>query len=71
MNEYLVLFALLAVSLLILGLMAKVLLQVKKVEDAAEVKIVEHEASEPVAPEAALEDIEIDVEEEREEEAPQ
>lgn len=71
MNEYLILFALLAVSLIILGLLARMLLKMKRVEDTAEVKVVELGPSERAAPEAVLEDIEEDEEEEREEEAPQ
>ena len=60
----------LAVSLLVLGFFVRVLLQVKRVEDSAEAQVVEREPSEPVAPEAVLEDVEEDVEEELEEEAP-
>lgn len=71
MNEYLILFVLFAVSLLILGLLARMLLKMRRVEDRAEVKVVELEPSERAAPEAVLEDIEIKVEEEPEEEAPQ
>jgi hypothetical protein len=58
---------LIAVSLLVLGLFVRVLLQVKRVEEAAEAQVVEREPSEPVAPDAVLEDIEEDVEEDREE----
>ncbi len=71
MNEYLILFVLLAVSLLILFLLVRVLLRVKRVEPTAEVKVVELEPGEHVPPEATLEDAEEDVEEKREEEAPQ
>jgi len=71
MNEYLILFVLLAVSLLILGLLVRMFLKMKRVEDTAEVKVVKLGPSERAAPEAVLEDIEEDVEEEREEEAPQ
>jgi hypothetical protein len=70
MNEHLILFVLFAVSLLILGFLARMLLKMKRVEDTAEVKVVELEPSERAAPEAVLEDIEINVEEEPEEEAP-
>jgi flagellar biosynthesis/type III secretory pathway M-ring protein FliF/YscJ len=70
MNEYLILFVLLAVSLLILGLLVRMFLKMKRVEDTAEVRAVELEPSERVAPEADLQDIEEDAEEEREEEAP-
>jgi flagellar biosynthesis/type III secretory pathway M-ring protein FliF/YscJ len=70
MNEYLILFVLLAVSLLILGLLVRMFLKMKRVEDTAEVRAVELEPSERAAPEADLEDIEEDAEEEREEEAP-
>jgi uncharacterized membrane protein len=66
-TEYLILFVLLAVSLVILFLMARVLLQVKRGEDKADVRVVEVEPSETVAPEAVLEDIE----EEEKKEAPQ
>jgi hypothetical protein len=69
MTEYLILFALLAVSLVILVLLVRVLLQVKRVEEKAEDKVTELEPSESVAHEAVLEDIEVDVGEEREEEA--
>ncbi len=58
MMEYLILFMLLAVSLVILFLLVKVLLQVKRAEDTAEVRVVEVEPSESAAPEAVLEDIE-------------
>ena len=71
MNEYLIMFVLFAVSLLILGLLARMLLKMRKVKDTADFKVVELEPSERAAPEAVLEDIEINVEEEREEEAPQ
>lgn len=70
MNEYLILFVLFAVSLLILGLLARMLLKMRRVEETTEVKVVELKPSERAA-EAVLEDIEINVEEEREEEAPQ
>ncbi len=70
MTEYLILFVLLAVSLVILFLLVRVLLQVKRVEDSAEAQVVELKPSEGAAPEAVLEDVEEDVEEEREEEAP-
>jgi len=66
MTEYLILFVLLAVSLVVLGLLVRVLLQVKRVEDKAEVRVVELEPGERVAAEPVLEDIEGDVEEERE-----
>jgi beta-lactam-binding protein with PASTA domain len=71
MNEYLIMFVLFAVSLLILGLLARMLLKMRRIEDTADVKVVKLEPSERAASEAVLEDIEIDVEEEREEEAPQ
>jgi len=71
MNDYLILFVLLAVSLLILGLLVKVLLQVKKVEDMAEVQVVELEPSERVAPEGILEDAEGDEGEKQKKAAPQ
>ena len=71
MTEYLILFVLLAVSLVILFLLVRVLLQVKRVEDTADLNVIELKPSEGAAPEAVLEDIEEDVEEEREEEAPQ
>lgn len=70
MNEYLILFVLFAVSLVIVFLLVRVLLGVKRVEDTAEVNVVELKPSEGVAPEAVLEDVKINVEEEREE-APQ
>jgi len=71
MNEYLILFVLLAVSLVILGLLVRVLLKVEHVEDTAGVKVVKLEPGERAAPEAVLVDIEEDVEEKQEEEAPQ
>jgi|GEM_PF-2171859 len=71
MTEYLILFVLLAVSLVVLGLLVRVLLQVKRVEDKAEVRVVELEPGERVAAEPVLEDIEGDVEEERKEEPQQ
>jgi len=71
MTEYLILFVLLAVSLVVLGLLVRVLLQVKRVEDKAEVRDVELEPGERVAAEPVLEDIEGDVEEERKEEPQQ
>ncbi len=78
MNEYLILFVLLAVSLVILFLLVRVLLQVKRVEDTADLNVVELKPSEGVAPEAVLEDVEINVEdvkinveEEPDKEAPQ
>jgi len=70
MNEYLILFVLLAVSLVILFLLVRVMFQVKRVEDTADLNVVELKPSEGAASEAVLEDIEEDVEEEREEEAP-
>jgi hypothetical protein len=70
MTEYLILFVLLALSLLILGLLVKVLSQVKRVEEAAGVQAVELEPSERVAPEAPLEEAERDDGERRGEEAP-
>jgi len=66
MTEYLILFVLLALSLVILFLLVRVLLQVKRVEDRGEVNVVEHKPSEG-ADEAVLEDIE---EEGKREEAP-
>jgi len=66
MTEYLILFVLLALSLVILFLLVRVLLQVKRVEDRGEVNVVEHKPSEG-ADEAVLEDIE---EEEKRKEAP-
>jgi len=69
-TDYLILFVLLAVSMVIMFLLIRVLLQVKRVKDSAEAQAVEREPSESVAPEADLEDIEEEVEEEREEEAP-
>ncbi len=69
MTEYLILFVLLAVSLVILFLLVRVLLQVKRVEDRAEVRVVELKPDESTAPEAVLEDIEEDEPEELEEEA--
>lgn len=68
MTEYLILFVLLAVSLVILFLLVRVLLQVKRVEDKTEVNVVELKPSEGAASEAVLEDVE---EEEEREEAPQ
>jgi uncharacterized membrane protein len=70
MTEYLILFVLFAVSLVIVFLLVRMLLQVKRVEDTAEVNVVELKPSEAAAPEAVLEDVKINVEEEREE-APQ
>ncbi len=69
MTEYLILLVLLAVSLVILFLLIRVLLQVKRVEDRAEVRVVELKPDESTAPEAVLEDIEEDEPEELEEEA--
>jgi hypothetical protein len=71
MNDYLILFMLLAVSLVILGLLVRMFLKMKHVVDTAEVKVVKLEPGERTAPEAVLEDIEEDVEEKQEEEAPQ
>ena len=68
MTEYLILFVLLAVSLVVLFLLVRVLLGVKRVEDAADVNVVELKPSESAASEAVLEDVE---EEEEREEAPQ
>jgi hypothetical protein len=67
MTEYLILFVLLAVSLVILFLLIRVLLQVKRVEDRGEGNVVEPQPGEG-ASEAVLDDIE---EEGALEEAPQ
>jgi len=63
MTKYLILFVLLAVSLVVLFLLVRMLLQVKRVEDAAEVNVVEPQPSEGAASEAVLEDIEEELEE--------
>jgi hypothetical protein len=70
MNEHLILFVLLALSLLILGLLVRVLSRVKRVEEAAGAQADEPEASELVSPEAPLEEAERDDGERRGEEAP-
>lgn len=70
MTEYLVLYVLVAVSLIVLGLLARMLLKMRRVEGTAEVKVVKLGRSEREA-EVDMEDIEEDVEKEREEEAPQ
>lgn len=71
MNEYLILFVLLALSLLILGLLVRVLSRVKRVEETAESQAVKLEPSDQVIHKATLVDIEEDEGEEQEEEAPQ
>jgi len=71
MNEYLILFVLLALSLLILGLLVRVLSRMKRVEETAESQAVKLEPSDQVIQEVTLVDIEEDEEEEREKEAPQ
>ncbi|MCK4318181.1 hypothetical protein KAW53_05385 [Candidatus Bathyarchaeota archaeon] len=67
MNEYLILFVLLALSLLILGLLVRVLSQVKRVKETAEAQAIELKPSERVAPEEDAEGAEA---EKQEEEAP-
>ena len=65
MNEYLILFVLLALSLLILGLLVRVLSRMKRVEETAESQAVKLEPSDQVIQEVTLVDIEEDEEEER------
>ncbi len=71
MNEYLILFVLLVLSLLILGLLVRVLSQVKRVKETADAQAIELKPSERISPEAPLEDAEGDEEEKQEKEAPQ
>jgi len=71
MNEYLILFVLLALSLLILGLLVRVLSQVKRVKETAEAQAIELKPSERISPEAPLEDAEGAEAEKQEKEAPQ
>jgi hypothetical protein len=71
MNEYLILFVLLALSLLILGLLVRVLSQVKRVKETADTQAIEIKPSEHVAPEGTLEDAEGDEGEKQEKAAPQ
>ena len=68
MNEYLILFVLLAVSLLVLVLLVRVLSKMKRVEETAELQAVKLEPSDQVVQEVVLVDIEEDEEEEREKE---
>ena len=67
MNEYLILFVLLALSLLILGLLVRVLSRVKRVTGTPDAQAIEPKPSERVAPEATLEDTEDDEEREKQE----
>jgi len=60
----------LALSLLILGLLVRVLSQVKRVKETAEAQAIELKPSERVAPEALEEDAEGAEAEKQEEEAP-
>lgn len=58
MNEYLILFVLLVVSLVIVGILVRMFLKVKHVEDMAGVEVFKLEPGERAAPEAVLVDIE-------------
>jgi competence protein ComGC len=60
MNEYLILFVLLAVSLLILVLLVRVLLKMKRIEETAESQAVKLEPGDQVIQEVTLVDIEED-----------
>ena len=71
MNEYLILFVLLALSLLILGLLVRVLSRVKRVTGTPDAQAIEPKPGERVAPEVTLEDTEDDEGEKQEKEAPQ